>query len=166
MEERQTLQGAMPDVESLVRWEFTEEKKKHSRDRELLVIVLGLASAVLAVMAKTYVFALLLVLATLTLVHIHRKKPRKLMFNITEVGLFLDDDFVDLAHIKGFNIIDDPGETARLILKIERIIHINEIIPIYDVRIEDISGALMRLGIPKEEALEPTLLDYLTSVVV
>ena len=78
----------------------------------------------------------------------------------------MDDDFVETEYIKGFNIIDDPGERARLIVKIEKIININEIIPIYDTNIQDIESALTKLEIPKEEALEPTPLDQLATMII
>lgn len=149
-----------------MQWQFTEEKKEYSKDKELLVILIGAAAAILAILAKTYIFSALLILATVTLVHIHRKKPRTMIFAVTDIGLFLDDDFVELEHIKGFNIIDDPGKTARLILKVERIIHMNEIIPIYDVNMEDIERVLRELNIEKDELLEPTVMDHLASILI
>ena len=153
-------------LESLVQWRFTEEKKVRSADKELLIAIVGITAAILAIIAKTYIFSVLLLVATTTLVFTHRKEPKKMLFNITNIGLFLDDDFVELACIKGFNIINDPGDRARLILKVERVVHMNEILPIYDVNIEDIEGAFTRLGVPKEETLGPTVLDYLTSVII
>ena len=152
-------------LESLVQWKFTEEQKGRSADKELFIAVIGIAAAVLAIMAKTYIFSVLLLLATATLVFMNRKGSKEMLFNITNIGLFLDDDFVELAYVKGFNIIDDPGECARLILKVEKVVHINEIIPIYDVHIDDIERALTQLEVPKEETLKPTILDYLASVI-
>ena len=153
-------------LESLVQWEFVEEKKKHSKDKQLLIVLVGAAMALFAAMAKTYIFGVLLILGIVALIRIHKEKPKKMLFNITNIGFFLDDDFVELEYIKGFNVIDDPGKTARLILRVERVVYMNEIIPIYDVNIRDIEQALTHLKIPREEDLEPTVMDHLASVIM
>ena len=154
------------NIESLVKWQFTEEKKAHSKDKEMLIIIVGIGAVLLTIIAKDYIFGALLILATMALINIARKKPRHLLFNITPIGLFMDDEFVETKCIKGFNIIDDDGEQARLILKIEKIININEIIPIYDVHIQDIEHALTKLEIPKEEALEPSPMDHISAMII
>ena len=154
------------NIESLIKWQFTEEKKVYTKDKELLVIIIGIGAIALTIIIENYIFGALLTLATITLIRIVRKKPKHLLFNITPIGMFMDDDFIETKCIKGFNIIDDPGSRARLILKIEKIVHINEIIPIYDVHIQDIEHALQKLKIPKEETLEPTAIDRLTTMIV
>ena len=154
------------NIESLIKWQFTEEKKVYTKDKELLVIIIGIGAIALTIIIENYIFGALLTLATITLIRIVRKKPKHLLFNITPIGMFMDDDFIETKCIKGFNIIDDPGSRARLILKIEKIVHINEIIPIYDVHIQDIEHALQKLEIPKEETLEPTAIDRLTTMIV
>jgi len=160
---RKTVTG---NIESLVKWQFTEEKKAYTKDRELLIIIIGTGAVLLTIIMRDYIFGALIVLATVTLIHIIRKKPKHLLFNITPIGMFMGDDFVETECIKGFNIIDDPGERARLILKIEKIINMNEIIPIYDVNIQDIESALTQLEIPKEEELQPTPMDMLTAMII
>ncbi len=154
------------DMKSLIKWQFTEEKKVYTKDKELLMIIIGIGAILLTIIAKNYIFGALLTLATVTLISTVRKKPKHLLFNITPIGMFMDDDFIETKCIKGFNIIDDPGSRARLILKIEKIVHINEIIPIYDVHIQDIERTLTEMEIPKEETLEPTVIDRLTTVIV
>ena len=158
--------GIVENVKSLVQWQFTEEKKTSSKDKELLVIIVCIAIAILAALAKTPILSVLLLISAVTLVKIMRKPAKNLLFNITPIGLFLDEDFVELECVKGFNIIDDPGDCARLILKVEKIVHINEIIPIYDVNITDIERALETLEIPREEELEPTIMDKLTTAII
>ena len=160
---KKTITG---NIESLIKWQFIEEKKAHSKDRELLIIIIGIGAILLAIIAKNYIFGALITLATITLINILRKKPEKLLFNITPIGIFMDNDFMETECIKGFNIINDPGDRARLILKIEKIININEIIPIYDVNINDIENALTKLEIPKEEELEPTIIDHLAMMII
>ena len=163
---QQKSSSAPSDIETLVQWQFTEEKAKTTKDKDLLIGIVGATATVLSIMTKNYPFALLLALATLTIIHIRRKQPKKLLFKITPIGLFMDNDFIELQHIKTFNIIDDPGKTARLILKVERIIHMNEIIPIYDVDINDIEKALTSINVQKEEELAPTLMDNLTTILL
>ena len=162
-EKNKTIAG---NIESLIKWQFTEEKKVYTRDKELLITVIGIGAIALTIITANYIFGALLTLATITLIRIVRKKPKHLLFNITPIGMFMDNDFIETKCIKGFNIIDDPGSHARLILKIEKIVHINEIIPIYDVHIQDIERALQKLEIPKEETLEPTAIDRLTTMIV
>ena len=158
--------GTTENIESLIKWKFTEEKKMYTRDKELLIIIIGIGAIALTIIAKTYIFGALLTLATITLISVIRKKPKSMLFNITPIGMFMDNDFIETKCIKRFNIIDDPGNRARLILKVEKIININEIIPIYDVHIQDIERALMKLEIPREETLEPTALDRLTTIII
>ena len=160
---KRTLAG---NIESLVKWQFTEEKKEYTKDKEVLIIIIGIGAILLAIITTTYIFGILLAIATVTLISTIRKNPRHLLFNITPIGMFMDNDFVETECIKGFNIIDDPGDQARLILKIEKIININEIIPIYDVNIRDIEHALNKLNIPKEEELGPTVMDNLTAMII
>lgn len=159
-------EGAEKKIESLIKWQFIEEKKERTKDKELLIIIIGIGAILLAVITKNYIFSALLTLATITLINTVRKKPKHLLFNITPIGMFMDEDFIETEHIKGFNIIDDPGSRARLILKIERIVNINEIIPIYDVDIQDIERTLTKLEIPKEETLGPTVMDHLTAMII
>ena len=160
-------QQQLPDgTESLVRWRLTEEKKEYSRDRELVFILIGLAGVIIAVLLTSYIFAALLLLATIVFIHANRQKPKNLNFNITTIGIFLENDFLPTEEIKSFNIIDDPGERARLVLKIEKIVQVNEVVPIYDVNIRQIEDALNKLNIPKQEDLELSLLDRVTTAVL
>ena len=151
------------EEKTLIRWKLTEEKQAYSGDREMTVVLILLAGAVVAVMVKTYIFAALLVMATGLFIYINRQKVKRLTFKITETGVFLENDFLKKEDIRSFNIIDDPGERARLILKIEKVICINEIIPIYDINIGDIERVMEKLEIPKEETLEPNFLDRIAT---
>ncbi len=150
------------DIQALVQWQLLEEKGVYSRDKELLIILIGAGAAILAVITETYIFALLVGIATGMFVYIGRQNPKKHLFTIADIGVFLDDDFLSFEEIHGFNIIDDPGARARLILKIQKIIYINEIVPIYDVQIDKIEHALKEMNIPKDETLRPNLLDRIT----
>ena len=158
---------AVPDDRvSLISWYILEEKKEHSKDKKMLVALVGTGAAVLAVIAETYIFAFLLLIAAAVFITIMRKKQKEeLLFDITTVGVFLDDDFLPAEKIREFNIIDDPGERARLILHMENFIHINEIVPIYDVHMAEIETVMEKMDIPKNETLKPDIFDRIARVI-
>ena len=79
--------------------------------------------------------------------------------------MFLENDFLSLEEIQGFNIIDDPGVRARLILRINKIIDVNEIVPIYDVNIQEIERAMEELNIERNEELEPNIFDMIAQII-
>ena len=153
------------DIPALLKWQMREEKGEHSRDKELIIILIGLTATVLAVMAETYIFGALLAIATGVFVHNGRQEPKEMLFKITAVGVFLENDFLSREEIEGFNIIDDPGSRARLLLKIQKIIPMNEIIPIHDVDIQKVEEAMQKLRIKKDTALEPNMLDNITTLI-
>lgn len=162
MEKRSRRKEPTPDTtKSLIEWRLLEEKKEYSRDKELLIALIGAASVTLTIMAETYVFSALLVIATGMFIYLGRQEPKTRLFSITEEGIFLDNDFIEREEIKEYNIIDDPGERARLILRIKKVIDMNEIIPIYDVDMTRIEKILKTLGVRKDEDLVPNALDRL-----
>ncbi len=164
-EEKNERRYLPDDVKPLVSWQLEEEKKAYSKDKELLVILVGAGAVILAILVETYIFAVLLAVATCLFTYIGRQKPKKMTFSITDIGLFLDDDFLQLEEVHNFNIIDDPGERARLLLGVQKMVHVNEIVPIYDTDIEQIKTTLKDLGIKEDETLEPSILDHLVKFI-
>ena len=157
---------ALPsDANVLVRWQLLEETEAYSRDKVIFTVLVGAAAAVFAVIAETYVFAALLLFATAFFVYVGRQGPRTLSFAVTDIGVFLENDFLSLEEIQGFNIIDDPGVRARLILRINKIIDVNEIVPIYDVNIQEIERAMEELNIERNEELEPNIFDKIAQII-
>ena len=150
------------DMTALVQWQLLEEKGAHSKDKELLIGLIGAGMVVLGIIVESYIFSLLTIIATGMFIYISRQKPKKRLFTISDIGIFLDEDFLACEEIEGFNIIDDPGARARLVLQVKKIIHINEIVPIYDIQIEKIEHALKKIHIPKNEELKPGILDRIT----
>ena len=149
-------------VKPYVQWHLLEEKRRYSKDREILIGLIGLTAIILTSIFENYTFAALLFVATSVFILLGRQKPKKMTFKITERGILLDDDFIPIEEIKSFNIIDDPGVRARLILKIEKIVVIKEVVPIYDVNIQKIEAVLKRLNIEKEEVLQIGALEKMT----
>ena len=150
---------------SLVQWQLIEERWGYTKDKEILLILIGSGATILAIIAKTYILAALIIIATGVFTYLGRQKTKKKLFNITSTGVFLENDFLPIEEIHGFNIIDDPGERARLILEIERMIHINEVVPIYDVHITEIEAALKELGIKKKKELKQNIFDHLVKFI-
>ena len=151
-------------IVSLVSWELLEEKQPFSRDREIFLGVLGGAITLISIMFSSYFFALFTVVVVGFLIYRGRQKPRKLTFEITSVGVRLDEDFIPLETIDEYNIIDEPGERARLIFSLERYVLLKEVIPIYDVDIDRIEDAFDELGIEKNEELDRSKLLQLISL--
>ena len=150
---------------SLIEWRFLEKKEVYSYDKVLLVLLLGLAASILSILVKTYILSALFFIATLILIWSGRRPQKKRVFAITSEGFFLDDDFLSLEEVQNFNIIDIPGERAHLILRVRRIVFVNEVVPIYDVDIEKIRSTLKKLGIIEDEDLEPGPLERLVSFI-
>ena len=158
-------EGIPEDAVSLVRWNLSEEKVPYSRDKKLLIVLIGFGGAVLAIFANSFIFAVLLVIASVVFVLLGKRESQTLTFAITDIGFFLDDDFLPLDEVHSFNIIDVPGARAQLLLRSQKIIYINEIVPIYDVDIEKIQQTLKQLNIPEDETLEPDVFDWIASFV-
>lgn len=149
----------------LLKWELLEEKVEQSIDRELFIILIGSATVIFAFLTKTFVFAALVVFAAIFFIYTGRIAPKKLSFQITNIGLFLDSDFLPTEDIISFNIIDIPGERAKLLLQIKKLIYVNEIIPIYDVDIDGIKRQLRKIGVREDRNLELTIIDSIASLI-
>ena len=86
------------------------------------MVLIGATVVIIAILLKMYFFGALIVMATSVFVYMGRQKPKKLTFSITNVGLFMNDDFIPKEKIHGYNIIDIPGDRAHLIVQTEKII--------------------------------------------
>lgn len=157
--------GASPaadgEFEDLISWNLVEEKVPYSRDREILLGFVGFSALIITAVVGYYVFSVFLAIATAVFVYQGRQKPRNLSFTITNHGVNLNDkDFVFLENIDSYNIIDDPGQRARLIIRVKKYtLYLNDILPIYDVDMESIDSAFASIGVEKDPELEPNLLD-------
>ena len=58
-----------------------------------------------------------------------------------------------------------PVFRARLLLRINKIVDVNEIVPIYDVNIEEIEDAMETLGIERNEEIRPNIFDKIAQIV-
>ena len=154
------------EVSTLVQWRLLEEKTKYTKEKELLVGLIGIAAAIVAAIFQNYTFAGLLFVATAIFILLGRQQPKEMLFKITDVGITMDDDIIPLEEIKSFNIIDDPGARARLIVKIEKILETKEIVPIYDVQIQKIEKVLESLHIKREKELQPGMIEKIATLVI
>ena len=160
------MENDTKELQTMLQWRFKQEKKPYIKDREHLMILIGVGSAFIAIITKTYIFAALILFATYIFVREYRKPQAELLFDITDEGIFISDEFMPVSSINSFNIVDVPGETAKLILNINNgYININEIVPIYDINIDEIEDALIEIGINYDPSLELNILDTINSIV-
>ncbi|MDE0243263.1 MAG: hypothetical protein OYG31_00925 [Candidatus Kaiserbacteria bacterium] len=152
-------------IQTHATWEFLEEKGTASKDKELLIGLLGITVIVIAILLNMYIFGALVAMATSMFLYIGRQQPKNLTFSITNIGLFMNNDFIPKEKISSYNIIDIPGDRARLIVQTEKIISMNEILPIYDVTMEHIEKAFRRINIKKNTSIEPNIIDIIASFV-
>lgn len=149
----------------LLQWNLKEEKPEYYRDKIILVSIVGGVGALIAILLQTYIFALLLIVATMFFIYNGKKPAKTLSFKITDVGIFLNEDFINIKEMDSFNIIDTPGARAQLIVQVKKLITMNEIIPIYDIQINDVERVLESLKIKKNSDISPNLIDNLNTVI-
>ncbi len=149
------------DERVLLAWDFIEEKKPRSQDKEVLLAVLGISGVILAIIAKTYIFAMLLFIATGTGLLLSRQLPRKMSFSIRERSLTIGGRVQSFSEIFSFNVIDDPGDKSRLILKVKNILDGTIVIPLYDHDSDTVKSHLRSRGLREESTLRPSLVDII-----
>ena len=147
------------DERVLLAWDFIEEKKPRSYDKEVLLVVLGISGVILAIITKTYIFAMLLFIATGTGLLLSRRLPRKVSFSIREHSLTIGGRIQTFSEIFAFNIVDDPGEKSRLILKVKNILDGTIVIPLYDHDSNTVKSHLRSRGLREETTLRPSFVD-------
>ena len=152
-------------IKDILAWEILEEKTEYYRDKILLLGIIGITAAILAFIFESYIFALFCLLAPSTFVYLGSRKPLKLSFKITSIGLFLEDGFIPVEKILAYNIVDDPGERARLLIRLKSLLPVNEVIPIYDVQITQIHVALRELRINQDENIGLKFFEKLNTIV-
>lgn len=150
---------------TLLQWQLKEEKPEYHRDKIILVLVIGIIGSLISILLQTYIFALLLIIATFFFIHNGKSPSKILTFKITNIGIFLNTDFIGKEEIDSFNIIDKPGARAQLIIKVKKIITINEIIPIYDVQINEVRDTLKSIKIKNNKNINLTLIDKLNTII-
>lgn len=152
-------------IYTYTKWDFVEQKSPTSKDKDLLIILTGVTIVAIAIMLKMYLFGALIAMATSVFTYLGRREPKTCTFYITNVGIFMNNDFIPRDRIHAFNIIDKPGETAQLIIHTEKIISMNEILPIYDVSMKRIRSAFRRINVVEDTSVRPNILDIVADVI-
>ena len=150
---------------TLVSWDMIEEKTEYYKDKIILLMLVGITASIFAFIFESYVFSLFCIIAPITLIYIGKRDPLKLHFRITDEGLYLENDFIPVEKIEEYNIIDDPGERARLILRINNFISVNQVIPIYDVQMNQIHQSMERLEIEIDEEIGMGFIEKLNTII-
>ena len=84
-----------------------------------------------------------------------------LSFVITTEGFLLDQKFYPVKKIKEFNIIDDPKEKGRLILRLDDLFE-RITVPVYDDDFNSIENSFHKIKVKKNKNLFPSFLDIFT----
>ena len=150
---------------SLLGWTVIEEKKEHSQDRERIMFVIGAAAFALAIIFNTYVLAFTIALATIIFISLSRKDPEVTKFDITDKGIRFEETLTPYENIVSYNIVDDPGELARLILELKTSFNGKEVIPIYDESMKEIEKILESNGVEYNGNLSVSILDTLAKYI-
>ena len=158
MEEQERKKYSEPP-EVLLEWEITEEKHEYSKNREYAWAVIGLTITTIAFFLSLYVLAFFSIIATGTFIFFARRPPQKYLFTITDAGIVLGNELVPFEDIIHFNVIDDPGDQARLILEMQGLITLRVDVPIYDLNMDDIADIFFSYGVPADETLNLSLID-------
>ena len=146
-------------------WDVLEKKTDYNRDKIILFMIVGFAASVTAFIFESYIFSLFCLLAPATFIYLGNRDALTLHFKITEEGFFLDDDFIAVEEVNAYNIIDVPGARAHLLLRINRLVPINELIPIYDQSIDEVRRVMKSLEIPEDETIGIGWVEKLNTVI-
>ncbi len=147
--------------EELFNWDVREEKIRWNKQLEFSVIIAGVTLSVIAIIFNSYLVTVVIGFSLFIFITLGRKKARLISFLITTEGFLLDQKFYPIKKIKEFNIIDDPKEKGRLVLRLDDLFE-KITIPIYDDDFDLIEEAFGKIKINKNEDLTPSFLDIFT----
>ncbi len=147
--------------EELFNWDVREEKIRWNKQLEFSVIIVGVTLSVIAIIFNSYLVTVVIGFSLFIFITLGRKKARLISFLITTEGFLLDQKFYPIKKIKEFNIIDDPKEKGRLVLRLDDLFE-KITIPIYDDDFDLIEEAFGKIKINKNEDLTPSFLDIFT----
>ncbi|MDD5341376.1 MAG: hypothetical protein PHC97_02980 [Patescibacteria group bacterium] len=85
----------------------------------LLTIVIGLVLIIYSIFTANFLFALIIILAGFIVFLKSYKQPVDLLFQITESGLVLGNQFFDYDRIKNFYFIYDPPVVKKLFFNLK-----------------------------------------------
>ncbi len=145
-----------------ITWQIYEEKVAYSRDRETILFVVTITAFVLALLFKFYIFSVFILIAGFTVIYSGRKAAREFDFELDQEKFRSNDTEYLYKEIVAFRVIDDPGDRARLIFRLNSIVG-TVAIPIFDKDIERIKTLLKEKGVDEDDDLDFSFLDRLAT---
>ena len=133
--------------EELFNWDVREEKIKWNKQLEVSVIIAGITLSVISIIFNSYLVTVVIGFSLFIFITLGRKKARLLSFVITTEGFLLDQKFYPVKKIKEFNIIDDPKEKGRLILRLDDLFE--RTVPVYDDDFGSIENSFHKIKVKK-----------------
>ncbi|MDI9325243.1 MAG: hypothetical protein QM526_00420 [Alphaproteobacteria bacterium] len=164
-------------------WAIPVSKKKYSKEREIIYVLVGITFVLWALFAKQYVFALLLSVYSVILIQIHRKDPTMTYHAFTDKGFVYNNEKTILyEHIVGYNFIDIPDEYAHMLIAAQEPVEIitntteqESTIPpttyrvytvqVFDSNVENLEKVFRDNNIQYQKQLQLPLIDFLSRYV-
>ncbi len=107
-------------AEVFFQWEIPEFTK-HQRSLwwYMVVIIIGIGMIVYSIFTANFLFALIIILAAFIIFLKDYTSAGKLLFQITEDGIFLGNQFIGYDKLKNFYIIYDPPAVKKLFFRMK-----------------------------------------------
>ncbi|MBN1326127.1 hypothetical protein JW977_04095 [Candidatus Falkowbacteria bacterium] len=101
-------------------WEIPEFiKQQRSLLWYLAAVIVGLGIIIYSIFTVNYLFALIIILATFIIFLKDYVSPGILLFQITEDGIFIGNQFISYDRMKNFYIIYDPPVVKKLFFRLK-----------------------------------------------
>ena len=98
-------------------------------------------------------------IATATFIFSMRKEASESLFGLTDEGFMHDEELLPYKEITEFNVIDDPGDKARLFVRKAGTLNLVFVTVIYDTDIEKIQMMFRKNKVKENESLRLSFLD-------
>lgn len=102
------------------------------------IVIIGLILIIFSIWTANYLFALIIILAAFIVFLRSYRKAAHLVFQITEDGIFVGDQFFKYDQFKSFYIIYDPPMVKKLFL------HPKGIYPVFSIPLLDKNPLVIR----------------------
>jgi len=103
-------------------WEVSQyPEHKRTTTWYLVMVILALALIIYSIITANFLFALIIILVTFIIFLRSNESAQKFLFQITEDGILLGNQFISYGALKGFYIIYDPPAVKKLFLELKGI---------------------------------------------
>jgi len=162
MEPTTFTNSASPYGETLLQWEI-DEYPKHTRSRLwfILVIVIGAALLLYALLTANLTFAVVLLMIGIIMLISIVKEPAKVGVIITNTGLIVGDTYYEYPAIRDFSVVYDPPEIKYLYVDFRSTWQPIVSIPLEDMDPNQVRAHLLPYCAENLERMEEGLTDVL-----